>query len=801
MRLLFSAFAFSALVSISVEAEKVLEATGVRSGLAVHVGSTDGQLEAGLAKSGALLIQGITSDPAHLAKARKTISKSGCYGIASVIRVADFKRLPYANDMVNLLIADLDELGVNAPTMLEIRRVLAPLGMAWLKRDRQWSRLSEPVPEDVDEWHHWDHGAGGNPFSQDKRIAPTTSLRWLAGATNADRTGAKVGLRISDGHVFYTGINYDADGSARKGRRNDIFARNAFNGILSWKQPIDGVPGGGDTPPRFALTAKDGRVYCYPKAGEHLQALDATTGKTLVTFSGGPVGPSISDWNKWKDPVSKIHYIVRVIGDRVMQTFGPTIFLSDAKTGHLLWKKNLGKDAVVGWAVSGSECIFAAVADQPLIKNRASPITPASRIVALRVKDGAELWSYADLPGHALFRMIYFRNSVIVPAFPIGGKSNFAKNPTVVRLNASDGKVIWRSNPKAGTRGHYPIVMARGNEVIIGQQGGFGVDFETGKLTRYYNWGQTSNSCADLKCVPNYTMYGMTFIDREGKRTQRGQTRTVCDVGLFPAYGLLYGSPLGCLCSEYINGYTALSSAPLAAPLEDHNRLEKGSIYSEKVIAKWERKRDEWPMFMADPRRSSSSQHAVAENLELLWEYKVRAGYQNGPLSADWVDNEKIVGLVTAPSVASGKVFVAAPDAHRLDALDAISGKLVWSFTAGARIDSPPTVMGSHCIFGCRDGYVYALRASDGVLVWRFFAARNRRQIGVYSQLESAWPVFGSILPDSENIVFGAGRQSAVDGGIIYYKLRAADGSYFGRHVCGRILNLRMVLMMKSAEK
>jgi outer membrane protein assembly factor BamB len=62
-------------------------------------------------------------------------------------------------------------------------------------------------------------------------------------------------------------------------------------------------------------------------------------------------------------------------------------------------------------------------------------------------------------------------------------------------------------------------------------------------------------------------------------------------------------------------------------------------------------------------------------------------------------------------------------------------------------------------------------------MIWRFLAARNDRMICVQSQLESAWPVFGSVMIDDGGIIVTAGRQSAIDGGISVYNLDPADGS------------------------
>jgi len=124
---------------------------------------------------------------------------------------------------------------------------------------------------------------------------------------------------------------------------------------------------------------------------------------------------------------------------------------------------------------------------------------------------------------------------------------------------------------------------------------------------------------------------------------------------------------------------------------------------------------------------------------------------------------------------------VAVPDLHRLDALDATTGRSRWSFTAGGRIDSPPTLVGSLAIFGCRDGCVYALTADQGELVWKFTAALAEKRILVQSQLESAWPVSGSVLWHQGQIVLTAGRQSALDQGIQVVRLDPATGKLLGR--------------------
>jgi hypothetical protein len=138
-------------------------------------------------------------------------------------------------------------------------------------------------------------------------------------------------------------------------------------------------------------------------------------------------------------------------------------------------------------------------------------------------------------------------------------------------------------------------------------------------------------------------------------------------------------------------------------------------------------------------------------------------------------------------TVAGGKVFVAAIDAHTLYALDSTSGKFAWSFLAGARIDSPPTIYQDRAYFGCADGCVYCLSAGDGALVWKFLAAGSDRQLFSYGQFESVHPVHGSVLIENGVLYCMAGRSMFLDGGIRFYRLNPLTGKEISLSVLNEI--------------
>ena len=85
-------------------------------------------------------------------------------------------------------------------------------------------------------------------------------------------------------------------------------------------------------------------------------------------------------------------------------------------------------------------------------------------------------------------------------------------------------------------------------------------------------------------------------------------------------------------------------------------------------------------------------------------------------------------------------------------------------------------------IFGCRDGCVYSLRASDGELAWRLETQGAHRLIMAYEQLESVLPIHGSVLVNNGSAYFTAGRSSYLDGGINLYRINARTGKVLSKN-------------------
>ncbi|MCX6637775.1 MAG: PQQ-binding-like beta-propeller repeat protein, partial [Acidobacteria bacterium] len=75
----------------------------------------------------------------------------------------------------------------------------------------------------------------------------------------------------------------------------------------------------------------------------------------------------------------------------------------------------------------------------------------------------------------------------------------------------------------------------------------------------------------------------------------------------------------------------------------------------------------------------------------------------------------------SSAALAGGKVVVGGR-ASLVHALDAKTGKAVWTYAARARVDSSPAVSGERVFFGAHNGRLTALDLQSGKQLWQFEA-------------------------------------------------------------------------------
>ena len=736
-------------------AEEILKASGVKGGVIVHLGCGDGSLTANLRVNERCLVQGLEATAEDVAKARATVHAKGCYGPVSVIQY-NARSLPYPEHMVNLIVVGNSAMVSEE----EMMRVLVPNGAIW-SNDGQVKR--KPWPKEIDQWTHFLHDATNDCTAKDTRVGPPQRMIWHCGpewTRSHEYSSSMVALVSAQGRVYYlfdeglTGVT-----PASLPERWTLNARDAFNGVLLWKKPVKdwrrkqwtntslrGIP---PSVPRLLVCEGD-RVFTPLGLDAPVSILDGATGEVVATCEGSDAPQELrccdgvllvvkkgsltaygaaDGKERWSAKVNVGSTSLAAANGKAFYQVGKSLVCLDLKTGKELWKSagggtaasadktQKGKKAKKRKGGGGAQVI---VCDESVIYNGPNGLT------AVATSDGKVLWSGKG-------RM----NS---QAFISNGKLWQGGGPILSAIDLKTGENAGSVDAKdVFTDGHHPRC-------------------HQGKAT--VNYAITPNR-------------GIEFVSLTGqKHTQHDWARGPCRYGIMPANGLLYVPPHPCFCyaGVKLTGFNAMAGGgngaakpgtggrPIKGPAHDFPRLVKGPAYGDaaKLVAAKNTGGD-WLTYRHDGRRTGAAKDNVSAQAAPKWNVKLKA-----PL--------------TQPIVAGEHLYVAAKNEHVLYSLNRVDGTKVWQFFADGRIDSPPTVYGGLILLGCTSGHVYAIRASDGQLAWRFLAAPYDRLIGVHSQLESAWPVHGSVLIENGIAYCTAGRNTYLDGGIRVLALEPATG-------------------------
>jgi len=762
---------FSVANAQQPDANDILEATGVKGGLVVHIGCGDGKLTASLHANNSFLVHGLDADADNIKKARGHIRSLGLYGKVSVERGTG-NRLPYADNLVNLIVSeDLGEISLD-----EVMRVLCPKGVAYIKRDGKWTKMVKPWPDNIDEWTHHCHGPDGNPVAQDRVVGPPKQFQWIAGPKwlRAHDTDSSISALVSaGGRIFYmvdeAPISLPGDNSLPD--RWFLAARDAFNGVLLWKVPVQewGWREWKDTwfksrndnfPVNLhrRVVAVGDRVYATLGYRARVSELDAATGKIIRSYDG-------------TEGTREILYQNDQLILTVPEKEALKVVVLDPITGKVIWET----DAV---------CTGTSMERQKLKVKVDAVLNAAADDDIVCLMDGKHLVCLDRDTGKTRWRILLESKSPALWAGTLvvnSGVILYAEPLMLVALSSDDGRKLWSQQT-----GQFQGLWFSWKDVFViddlvwtwSAERGYrnnpaaahGYDLKTGKLKKQLPVGNIFNVDHHHRCYRNKATLryiiasrrGAEYVDLEkGKHTVHNWVRGTCHLGMMPANGLLYMPPHPCKCyfNEKLSGFCALapvfSRNAQSDRLDTRPHLERGPAYGKTDGA--EAGPHDWPTFRGDPERSGSTSAHLPSNLGQRW-------------------NVQLAGKLSAPVVVGDKVFVATVDAHTIHALDAASGKRLWEYTAGGRVDSPPTYYQGTLLFGSADGRVTCVRASDGVLAWRFRAAPQERFIGAFSQIESAWPVHGSVLVHDDVAYFATGRSSYLDGGIELYGLDPITG-------------------------
>lgn len=715
-------------------AADILRSAGVSGGLCALLGCGDGALAAELAATGRFIVHAIDPDAAAVASAQKLLHARGLYGLAwAEQRGCD--PLPYTENLVNLIVVAGAKLQVSEE---EITRVLAPNGAAiWPSAGPGEPRLlRKPWPEGMDEWPMPRRGPDGNAASSDTLAGPPRRIRWVTGPWHEASNMVTAG-----GRFYHAGL----------------IARDAFNGLRLWSQRLDPAPfrfgysSGGPAGSVLPVLARD-RVFAV--TAKQVVALDPATGATLREYpeAGHP---------------SELIY------DRgVLLAAGKTWLRAlDATGGKLLWS---AEGAEIDGLVSGDDGVFFLDGDLKRGQRRA--------IVCLDRATGRDRWRREAFPWLPRARRLSCGNGLLIAE--VSTLKDDRPGNSIHVLSARDGAPLWEREWEPGMT-HYlqaRAIQAAGLVWVLLKDKWEGHDPRDGRVVKTARGA--GGHCFPPVATPRFLLSSeMSFADiATGMLDSNRITKGNCsrEMGFMPANGLVYVGPKHCACWPMLRGYAALAPAAsrerrAASGEPEDAPLQRGPAYPALPTPHSALQTAEWPIYRADIWRSASTPTPVPAELEVLWTARL-GGWPQGPMTQDWRDNVHSRGPITPPVIAGGLAVVARPEAHQVVAFDAATGERRWDFTANGRVDTAPTLHSGLVLFGTRSGWVYCLRAADGALVWRLRAAPHEERIVAFGQLESPWPVPGSVLVLDGVAYFAAGRQPLADGGIHVFAAEPATG-------------------------
>ena len=790
--------------AIAVAAVRPIDDSGIQGGLVVVVGCDAASLEAVLeaARTEPYLVQFLDTDTRKVDQAREHIQKVGLYGRVSA-DVFDGKRLPYLNNLVNLLLAPGADCRVPSD---EVARVLAPRGVAIVGG----KKMVKPVPGDIDEWSHWMHGPDNNPVARDKVIDVPRNLQWVHGPNwiSSHNLNPGVSAMVTSGGRVFSIINEMPPGIKGMADEWMLTARDAFNGLVLWTRPIKqwGWTHWSEqeesvemrfVPPfqvMRRLVAAGDRLFVTPGFYAPVHVLDAASGRELRVLEGTGKTFEILHVN------GRLYLAVNdSLGtDNMVPAVAVTAV--DPATGKTLWKTGgfRGISAKLNSLYKHANAFLTAGSGGIVLLD-------GDRLVCLDQETGKETWrvprpgkrlqlSDADINSLARdkrrsgnvpkYRADQFfpNNCAIVHCDGVvvlteikddlkNYKTRLGKTAHTAAYDAASGKELWRFDGVTFAHFTPPDVFVINGLVwtLDGQTKAYvGLELRTGKKKKSYPaealiWKAGGHQlCFRNKATTEMIIFGRRkseFINvHTGTISKHAWIKGMCNYGVMPANGMIYYPPHNCSCYMPIKntGFRAQTARGYEGGAVSE-RLLKGEAYGKSVKPAAPVAKADWPMCRADASRRGSLPAALPAKPALKWTVDL-----GGPLT-------QVIAV-------GDRLYVAKKDEHRICCLDRETGKVLWRYTAGGRIDSAPTYADGRLVAGCRDGHVYCLDAGTGELIWRFRGAPHRANLVAYGQVESVWPVHGSLVVRDGKVYCLAGRSSYLNGGMYLSVLDLATG-------------------------
>tara|TARA_R110002049_G_scaffold285698_4_gene467001 strand:- start:136089 stop:139160 length:3072 start_codon:yes stop_codon:yes gene_type:complete len=737
-------------------------------GIVVVLDFDDGQSIVDLATERPFVIHALLRDEARVAAARQMIQQAGLYGQISC-DLYNGQDLPYVDDLVNLVLC---KASCEVPQP-ELMRVLVPGGRLVTEGANGWKKRAKPVPNGLDEWNQFLHGADNNGVSLDD-VGPPQRLRWH----DTPEYGRSKSLSPSlTNMVSADGVLLTIEDRATTEDVNapvdyQLVARDGFNGIQLWNRPmkhwskwqtgsIKSVP----TQQQRSLAAVGKTVYVCSGFGDPVMALAIRSGATRKVYQQTKRTTEFAIDGSTLYAIKGTPYKL----PKAPESDGlAELCAVNVKSGDVLWRLPIEDEYTGGtFAVKGGRLVYHSTSGVTCVDSASGTVIWSAKLPVKAVPPVTKEASRAVRRGKKPANSALF-SSNIHPTLVLTDDMVFcAIHDTMTAKRLSDGKTLWSAPAGKSYMKSTEVFVAGG---LVWSRNLNGHDPKTGKVVRSLAQEMTGPMSHD-RCYRNRITHryylnsasgGADFVELNGaSETPNPWARSTCGLAVMPANGMIYNGPYVCQCAigtmaTGVNGfYNGSGNTDRRFTIQIEPRLVKGPAFgsAENTSASV----DDWPTYRYNGMRSGVTPSRTAESLAVKW-------------SVD------IGSHPTAPVVAGDSVYVADRDGHTLYSINRDDGQTRWSFIADGRIDSPPTYNKGMILVGSRGGTVYALRASDGQLAWKFNGMPDRRLICDSQRLESAWPVHGSIMVFNETAYFAAGRSTFLDGGIAVFGLDTVTG-------------------------
>ena len=562
---------------IQKAAKSILEQSKIDIGIALLIGCDDGGLGYELVSNSNLIVHYIDTDDAKIARLRKNLSRSECYGTRiSALKVDSLKNIPLPGAYASLVVSTEQLLSNKMNTTTdEIERLLRPSGGTAILGKNKIVRL--PLA-DAGSWSH-QYGASDNSAYGGEKLwgASKTSdfeVQWIGRPGpryHPERSGRKPAPLSTNGRLFAQGLER-------------IVAIDAYNGSILWSREIPHLGRFNIPHDSSNWCADDDFVYCTVR--DKCWKLDAATGEVVAKIN---LLPGSKSWNYDWSYLAQENDLL--IGSSVKQNSAYTNFWGgegwyDAKSGPLTFK--VCSENIFAAAKLSGECIWKyenGVILNPTItisegkiffvNNRNSKVKDYDQrriglkelwqdqfMVALDAETGNVLWEkpLSVHPGAPTFFMACGEGKIVIV-------SSANEKFYIYTYDATDGTPIWNKTAawlKDNHGGHMSRPAIANNTLYVRPAV---YELSTGKLIDQQLPGGGCGTYALADSALYFRSGNVTLWDRETAKTSSwDRLRPGCWLSTIPASGMVL-SPEGgggCSCGKWME--TSIAFAPLRRP-------------------------------------------------------------------------------------------------------------------------------------------------------------------------------------------------------------------------------------------